>query len=272
MSDELGILIKTKLDTSDIPEQLKTLSNSLSKTDSGVLKIKAQLDPIESAKIINNQLKTLDIDKTALKITPVLDTSLIKKQDINITAKSDSIADVEKRIESSNEKINRQAQLVKQLKDTWIEYFQVTLQAQTATGDDVEKYKQKKDELQAQYKELVKTMKKDSIPHNEVGMEVADSNVIDKIEEPLTYDIEEKVDYIYEEDIKEEPKIEEQKKEPKFKNSEFISPIYGTDKNLDIKKDVVTSNKAFVMDDIIDEDFDEEDEFLDSLKDFRKNL
>lgn len=122
------------------------------------------------------------------------------------------------------------------------------------------------------YQELVKTMKKDSIPHNEVGMEVADSNVIDKIEEPLTYDIEEKVDYIYEEDIKEEPKIEEQKKEPKFKNSEFISPIYGTDKNLDIKKDVVTSNKAFVMDDIIDEDFDEEDEFLDSLKDFRKNL
>lgn len=66
--------------------------------------------------------------------------------------------------------------------------------------------------------------------------------------------------------------------EHKFQTSEFISPIFGTGPQSDFRKtepvseEIKHSNIETRLDDIIDEDFDDEDEFLDSLKDFRKNL
>ena len=117
------------------------------------------------------------------------------------------------------------------------------------------------------YQELVDSIKKEPTPHSEVGMEVADINVVENVKPS----IEELTEYEVNETIEEK---EMPKKETKFKNSEFISPIYGVNKKTkEVKKEEsITNGKAFVMDDIIDEDFDEEDEFLDSLKDFRKKL
>lgn len=134
------------------------------------------------------------------------------------------------------------------------------------------------------YQELVKSVKNENTEvHKEVGMEVADKNIIDDIENiddelviPSmefeetnipTFDIEQPLISQVETKV-EEPKVFQE--ERKFRSTEFISPIYGRGPQANIKKETVNNDVS--MDNIIDESFDEEDEFLDSLKGFRKNL
>lgn len=74
-----------------------------------------------------------------------------------------------------------------------------------------------------------------------------------------------------------EPKVYEEKN---FQSSEFISPIFGTGPQSEMKvkekKEVsdeeLGDTKVVNMDEIIDEKFDDVDDFLDTLKEFRKNL
>lgn len=152
-------------------------------------------------------------------------------------------------------------------------------QTSTAYDDDEE-------DAIISYQELVKAVKDDkSMPHKEVGMEIADTKSVEEInrmdEEPLdiyeevtipsreTVPVKEEFVEQIKEEIIEKPIKEEVKEEKKFKTSEFISPIYGrSDQN--VNKGI--SKQDISMDNIIDESFDDEDEFLNSLKGFRKNL
>lgn len=143
--------------------------------------------------------------------------------------------------------------------------------------NDIDTYEREQEETAIiSYQELIKAVKSkenESTAHNEVGMELADTNVVENeevkndIKEP---DIEIKRDTL---DSVENTKNENEVFDRHFKTTEFISPIYGKEPQSDIKNlEKNDPNKEVTMDDIIDEDFEEEDEFLDSLKNFRKNL
>ena len=142
--------------------------------------------------------------------------------------------------------------------------------------NNIKSYEQNQEEAAIiSYQELVKAVRNEnenvSTPHNEVGMEVADKNFI---EEPTVEEEKTKVP-VFDEPQKEETiEIENLKvdTEKKFQSSEFISPIFGTAPQGNIKEVEKKDDSEITMDDIIDEDFDEDDEFLDSLKGFRKNL
>lgn len=162
------------------------------------------------------------------------------------------------------------------------------------------------------YDELVKAVKNNepkSEPRNEVGMEVADTTFIEEdnddifideelpepqeeqkdildelVEEKLNKEeIEEVADDITinnvedvvipsekEIEIKEEPLEQTRPYEANnFKSTEFISPVFGRDVSTDT---LVNMNRDETITDEDDLDMEEEDEFLNSLRNFRKNL
>lgn len=150
------------------------------------------------------------------------------------------------------------------------------------------------------YQELVEAVRKNnqqSKPQTEIGMEVASEEAVElptSVEEQIEMEeLNKKVedildtinnlspvdDVLEKENINEENTLDteviEPKEEPKkFHTSEFISPIYGRHPQIEVKKaskddltDDVTS-----LDEIIDNDLNNTEEFLDSLKKFRDKL
>ena len=89
-------------------------------------------------------------------------------------------------------------------------------------------------------------------------MEVADTSSIEKPEEVIPEDEEVTLDSIINQVTKETSKPYS---EENFRTSEVISPIFGSRRTNDMP----------IYNDL-DQDMEEVDEFLDSLKDFRKNL
>lgn len=149
-----------------------------------------------------------------------------------------------------------------------VEDMQKNIDETKTVNDDIKTYEEEQEEHAIiSYQELVEAVKgHENQPHKEVGMEVADTTFIDEdgsflkpedtAVEFTKLPKEEKMDEPKYEEVKSfEPRYEETKEsrpyeEKNFKTSEVISPIYGRGQALD----------------------EEEDEFLDSLKDFRKNL
>ena len=143
--------------------------------------------------------------------------------------------------------------------------------------DDIKTYEEEQEQKAIiSYQELVEAVKnhESSQPHNQVGMEVADTTFIDEVENinPTLKEVETSSEPTLEVELPEDnhedshdinemiSKAKEEKplEERKFKRTEVISPVFGR------------SNTQYPTE-IID-DQDEEDEFLDSLKDFRKKL
>lgn len=143
------------------------------------------------------------------------------------------------------------------------------LEGKEDMASDIKTYEQEQEEKAIiSYQELVEAVRTNNTngARNEVGMEVADTNSIEPAET-----VEEKSEPEEESELKEEI---EPKEEKTFQTSEFISPIYGVSPQQTKKEEEEEEKeeKEMTMDDIIDEDFEEEDEFLDSLKDFRMKL
>lgn len=158
------------------------------------------------------------------------------------------------------------------------------------------------------YQELVKTLKKEEPVQIEVKEQFkkefskplldSDIDVIDIDDDILVKQVEPKIEEETKEDVIEDIKdeIKEKIKEKKFKNTDFISPIYGKmDNNVEyptvnLKKHRSTSIEEDINDldlevrksrtrleqtiDIepLREEMKKNDEFLKSLKDFRSNL
>ena len=102
------------------------------------------------------------------------------------------------------------------------------------------------------YQELVKAVEEKRL-HLEPKKPQTDENLSSVVESIIEPTIEQEVQINLEEDVTtepvleiEEPLVQPEKSQPKFKNSEFISPIFGKDNN--------------------------NDKFLKDLKDFRNNL
>lgn len=137
------------------------------------------------------------------------------------------------------------------------------------------------------YQELVAAVKKNSPkPQSEIGLEV------DYVEEEQNYPlpVEEQIkneeinrqvekllepkEELIKEEIEEpqEIKFRSEEKPKKFHTSEFISPVYGRHPQIELKKandeDINLNN----IDNIIDNDLKNTEDFLDSLKEFRNKL
>ena len=94
--------------------------------------------------------------------------------------------------------------------------------------------------------------------------------VADNIEEDIQIsDVEDKITEEPEIEIKEELEQTRPYEASNFKSTEFISPIFGKDVSTDSLVNMKKQETITREDDL---DMEEEDEFLDSLKNFRKNL
>lgn len=146
-----------------------------------------------------------------------------------------------------------------------VDEMQKNLDNEKVTTSDITTYEEEQESKAIiSYQELVEAVRNNNEAkvHNEVGMEVADTNAIEKPEEVVPsvektdeVTIDSIINQVYKEDTK--PYSEEN-----FQTSEVISPIYGMANEVD--------DKPIYND--LDSDMEEVDEFLDSLKDFRKNL
>jgi hypothetical protein len=146
-----------------------------------------------------------------------------------------------------------------------VDEMQKNLDNEKVTTSDITTYEEEQESKAIiSYQELVEAVRNNNETkvHNEVGMEVADTNAIEKPEEVVPpvektdeVTIDSIINQVYKEDTK--PYSEEN-----FQTSEVISPIYGMANEVD--------DKPIYND--LDSDMEEVDEFLDSLKDFRKNL
>ena len=151
--------------------------------------------------------------------------------------------------------------------------------------DVVKKFEEEQEEKAIiSYKELVDNVKagkievvddEDSNINYVENLNIEDNSplpVIDNIEEESKVTpemVKEAIENITESSIKEEPK--------KFKNSEFISPIYGVMKeNLDYPKVKKVENVLDIMNtkdyNELTEEIQRQEEFLEALKRFRNNL
>ena len=161
-----------------------------------------------------------------------------------------------------------------------VDEMQKKLDNEKVPANDITTYEEEQESKAIiSYQELVAAVRNNNEAkvHNEVGMEVADANSIEPANEEITLEdviesvkkapvtdtleevkpVEEKTEYIPVED-----KIVKPYSEENFQNSEVISPIFGS---ATTKEDEVVYNE-------LDSDMEEVDEFLDSLKDFRKKL
>ena len=161
-------------------------------------------------------------------------------------------------------------------------YYDIDLGDKVITEDDLPKIEKEMKKISKDGKRIVREelSKKEAL--EKFGNDPYKVDLINRMdEEPLdiyeeitipskeTMPVKEEFVEQIKEEIIEKPIKEEIKEEKKFKTSEFISPIYGrSDQN--VNKGI--SKQDISMDNIIDESFDDEDEFLDSLKGFRKNL
>lgn len=146
-----------------------------------------------------------------------------------------------------------------------VDEMQKNLDNEKVTTSDITTYEEEQESKAIiSYQELVEAVRNNNEAkvHNEVGMEVADTNAIEKPEEVVPsvektdeVTIDSIINQVYKEDTK--PYSEE-----KFQTSEVISPIFGSNNEVE--------DKPIYND--LDSDMEEVDEFLDSLKDFRKNL
>ena len=144
-----------------------------------------------------------------------------------------------------------------------VEDMQKNLDNEKVTTSDITTYEEEQESKAIiSYQELVEAVRNnnEAKAHHEVGMEVADANSIEtpdivKPTEPEEITINEAIDAITKEEVK--PYSEE-----KFQTSEVISPIFGATSKVE---DEPIYNE-------LDSDMEEVDEFLDSLKDFRKKL
>lgn len=150
--------------------------------------------------------------------------------------------------------------------------------------DVVKKFEEEQEEKAIiSYQELVDNVKSgkiEVIDDEESDVNFVENLEIDLIEEPIVSTIEEEssvtpemvkeaIQNITESSIKEEPK--------KFKNSEFISPIYGVmDTNLEyptVKKSETVLDLMNTKDyNELTEEIKKQEEFLNALKAFRNNL
>ena len=145
-----------------------------------------------------------------------------------------------------------------------VDEMQKNLDNEKVTTSDITTYEEEQESKAIiSYQELVEAVRNsnEAKAHHEVGMEVADASAIEKPEEVIPTDpaeeitIDSVINKVYKEEVK--PYSEEN-----FQTSEVISPIYGMANEVD--------DKPIYND--LDSDMEEVDEFLDSLKDFRKNL
>ena len=148
-----------------------------------------------------------------------------------------------------------------------VDEMQKNLDNEKVTTSDITTYEEEQESKAIiSYQELVEAVRNNNEAkvHNEVGMEVADTNAIEKPEEVVVPSIMEEKEEITINDAIDAITKEEVKpySEENFRTSEVISPIYGMTSEVD--------DKPIYND--LDSDMEEVDEFLDSLKDFRKNL
>lgn len=149
-----------------------------------------------------------------------------------------------------------------------VDQMQKNLDNEKVTTNDITTYEEEQESKAIiSYQELVEAVRNsnEAKVHNEVGMEVADANSIEKPEEVVAPSIMEEpkeeitindaIDAITKEEIK-------PYSETNFQTSEVISPIFGMTNEVE--------DKPIYND--LDSDMEEVDEFLDSLKDFRKKL
>ena len=142
-----------------------------------------------------------------------------------------------------------------------VDQMQRNLDNEKVPASDITTYEEEQESKAIiSYQELVEAVRKNSEPkaHHEVGMEVADTSSIEKPEEVVSKDEEVTLDSIINQVTKENTKPYS---EEGFRTSEVISPIFGSNKADDMP----------IYNDL-DSDMEEVDEFLDSLKDFRKKL
>ena len=149
-----------------------------------------------------------------------------------------------------------------------VDQMQKNLDNEKVTTSDITTYEEEQESKAIiSYQELVEAVRNsnEAKVHNEVGMEVADTSAIEKPEEVVVPSIMEEpkeeitindaIDAITKEEIK-------PYSETNFQTSEVISPIFGMTNEVE--------DKPIYND--LDSDMEEVDEFLDSLKDFRKKL
>mgnify|MGYP007069915760 CR=1 FL=1 len=140
-----------------------------------------------------------------------------------------------------------------------VDQMQRNLDNEKVPASDITTYEEEQESKAIiSYQELVAAVRGNSETkaHHEVGMEVADANSIEKPEPPKEEEVtlDSIINQVTKDDVK--PYSEEG-----FRTSEVISPIFGSNKADDMP----------IYNDL-DSDMEEVDEFLDSLKDFRKKL
>lgn len=165
--------------------------------------------------------------------------------------------------------------------------------------NEIKTYEQEQEEKAIiSYQELVEAVRKNNVnhkPQTEIGMEVSSTadvempitpeekihqeevehqvdNIMDMID-AVSHSSEEdnNLDELNKEDLPKET-IEEPKNETKkFHSTEFISPIYGLHPQGDIKKEESNPSDND-LDDIINNDLNNTDELLETLKKFREKL
>src|SRR5574344_1046777 len=155
--------------------------------------------------------------------------------------------------------------------------------------------KEQEDKAIISYQELVDAVRKNNVEHQpqtEVGMEVAEKSVIEepvpvetiKAEEETNQKVDNIIDLINKtetpvEDVLDTTNVPEDTKENvpfehKFQTSEFISPIYGK-QAVEPKEEQPRHEAPHAdpsLDQVIDDDITNSEEFLNNLKDFKNNL
>ncbi len=161
-----------------------------------------------------------------------------------ISIKKDRDMEYKMRMEK-NKPVNEEEQAKAKLElEKVIDEMQKNVEKENIPTDEIKTYEEDQEKRAIiSYQELVDAVKngEGSKAHSEVGMEVASLAPIEEMEKIKDDDI---IDFGTNE-VKKEPEPVNTKP---FKTSEYISPVYGK-----------TSDT-------------EDDKFLDSLKDFRKNL
>lgn len=157
---------------------------------------------------------------------------------------------------------------------------------------DILTYEQEQEEQAIiSYQELVEAVRKNNIEHqpsSDISMEVVGTQeempkpVEEKIKEEeidrQVDNIMDMIDNISPKEEKEETLNQpiEEKTEKKFQTSEFISPIYGTQPQGEfrVRKEQMVEEEPETpsIDEIISNDLNNTEEFLDALKSFRNNL
>ena len=196
---------------------------------------------------------------------------------ISIKKDRDEMVNKKEEVEELTEEKKEEQEKAKLELEKVVNEMQKNIDSSKAVEDDIKSYEEEQEQKAIiSYQELVEAVKnhESSQPHNKVGMEVADTTFIDEVsninpnveEKPTLEEVptleeiennevsEPEVLNVEEEVLKEEKPYEEKK----FKSSEVISPIFGRAK-VEYPTETI-------------DDTEEEDEFLDSLKDFRKKL